>query len=91
MTQEPKPMYQVGDVVRVVGTPYEDCPFCWVSVMDECCGEEATIESVYWDNSRNTHGYTIDIDDYHCTWCENCFAVDQDLDESDSDLTVLFQ
>ena len=91
MTRGPESKYQIGDVVRVVDTPYKDCPFGWVGDMDECCSREATIEYVYWDNGRNIYGYIIDIDDYNCIWCENCFIVDQDLEESDLDPIALFQ
>ena len=91
MTQEPTPMYKIGDAVRIVDIPYTKCPFSWINYMDEFCGKEAIIEDVYWNEVRKTHGYVIDIDDNSCTWCENCFAIDQDLEESDADLAVLFK
>ena len=35
----------VGDKVRVVDEPYEDCPFTWVGGMTTMCGEIVTITS----------------------------------------------
>ena len=92
MIQEPKqPKYQIGEAVRIVDTPYMDCPFTWVGCMNDFCGKEATIVDLYWNENRKTYGYMIDLDNYSCTWCENCFVIDQDLEESDADLAVLFQ
>lgn len=89
MTQEPKPRFQVGDVVRIVDTPYNDCPFSWVEGMDDYCGWEVTIEDVFWVERHKTHGYLLDCDDGCCTWCENCFVREADIEESDSDISVL--
>ena len=91
MIQEPTPRYKIGDAVRIVDIPYTECPFSWIDYMNKFCGKEAIIEDVYWNENRKTHGYVIDIDDNSCTWCENCFAIDQDLEESDADLAVLFK
>lgn len=92
MTEErPKPRYQKGDIVRVVDEPYDDCPFEWIGEMDDYCGQTATITSATWNEWAGAWGYAIDIDEYCCTWCENCFIVDSDIEESDSDIKMLFQ
>lgn len=90
MTREPMPKFQVGDVVRIVDTPYMECPFTWVDEMTEYCGKEATITDVFWTERHKTHGYTLDIEDCYCTWCENCFVQEADIEESDSDMSVIF-
>lgn len=91
MTEVRESMYNVGDVVRVVDTPYNDCPFHWIDEMDEYCGKEAKIISACWIEGHKAYGYAIDIDEYGCTWCENCFAVESDIEESGSDINTLFQ
>lgn len=92
MTEErPQRTFQKGDVVRVVDEPYEDCPFEWISEMDECCGKEARITDVIWLGHLKAYGYTIDIDEYGFTWCENCFdSPIPDIEESDEDISTLF-
>lgn len=91
MIREPESRFKKGDVVRVVDTPYEDCPFEWIDDMDEYCGTETTITDVFWIERRNMYGYYIAADDRCCTWCENCFVMEPDLEESDSDISVLFE
>ena len=91
MTREPHPRFNIGDVVRIVDTPYHDCPFTWIDEMSDYCGEETTITDVYWNESSKTHGYSLDCDDGCCTWCENCFEPELDIEESDSDPNVLFE
>lgn len=92
MTEErPLPKYKKGDVVQVVDEPYVDCPFEWIGEMDECCGRVATITGVSWNEWHKDWGYSIDIDDYLCTWCENCFVAFTDIEESDVDINTLFQ
>ena len=92
MTEEnPKSRFKVGDIVQVVDEPYEDCPFEWIDEMDECCGKTATIKSVRWDNYYGQYAYGIDIDEYHCSWCERCFIEDSEIEESDSEIKMLFQ
>ncbi len=60
----------VGDKVRVVDEPYEDCPFTWVDGMTTMCGEIVTITSK--DPARGTYAYKIDGSRW--TWCGNCFV-----------------
>lgn len=92
MTVEiPKPRYQKGEIVRVVDEPYEDCPFEWIGAMDDCCGHEARIVDVSWIGRFGAYGYSIDIDECDCIWCENCFVVEPDLQESEFNPSILFQ
>lgn len=91
MTREPHPRFNIGDVVRIVDKPYHDCPFTWIDAMSDYCGEETTITDVYWFESSKTHGYSLDCDDGYCTWCENCFEPELDIEESDSDPNILFE
>lgn len=85
--------YKKGDIVRIVDAPYMECPFTWVEEMNEFCGQEATIISVFWVDRHNTYGYELEFetDDNYCTWCENCFSVEPDLVESDLHPLALFQ
>lgn len=91
MTQEPQPRFQIGDVVRIVDTPYAECPFTWVDEMTEFCGKEAVVIDVCWYDRYNAYGYCLDTEDCYCTWCENCFQIDAEIEESDIDLSILFQ
>lgn len=72
-TPRPSPVFNKGDAVRVVDTPYDECPFTWVSEMDKFCGMEVTIAESYWFESRKAYGYYIKEDKDCFTWCENCF------------------
>lgn len=92
MTEErPQSKFKKGDIVRVVDEPYEDCPFEWIGEMDDCCGKEAVITDMIWFGHRGIWGYYLDIDEYDCKWCENCFVVEPDLVESDLHPLALFQ
>lgn len=89
MTQEPQSMFQVGDVVRVVATPYTDCPLTWVSDMDYYCGREATISGATYDKNRKHWAYSLKGIPW--SWCENCFEPPiADIEESDEDISTLF-
>lgn len=89
MTQESQSMFQVGDVVRVVSTPYTDCPFSWVSDMDYYCGREATISAASYDKNRKLWRYNLRGSRW--SWCENCFEPPiADIEESDEDILTLF-
>lgn len=91
MTEErPQPKFKKGDIVRVVDEPYESCPFDWIDVMDECCGKTAAITSVSWAAGYATYAYGIDIDEYDCSWCENCFVEDSEIEESEANVADLF-
>ena len=77
--------YHVGDVVQVVPTPYEDCPFNWTASMDKWLGRVVVITNCY-----HSAGYNADV--YHIepvpcesnqgftpfsqtwSWCENCLS-----------------
>lgn len=63
--------FHVGDYVRVVDEPYDDCPFTWIDEMDIFCGREVLITGVGWSNNYNTYYY--EIEDCDCEWCANCF------------------
>ena len=90
MTEEKtQARYTKGDIVRVVDEPYKDCPFEWIGEMDDYCGQTATITSVTWNKWAKAWGYSIDIDEYCCTWCEDCFVPESDIEESDADISLL--
>lgn len=89
MTRESHSRFNVGDVIRIVDTPYHDCPFTWIDEMSDHCGEETTITEVYWSEAYKSYGYRLDCDDGCCTWCENCFAMEDDIEESDFDMSAL--
>lgn len=82
--KEPESTFKIHDIVRVVDTPYKDCPFGWTDEMDEFCGEETIITDVYWSADDNCHVYFITADREANPWCENCFVMEPDLEESDS-------
>jgi len=75
--------FEVGDIVTVVDTPYEDCPFSWVETMDEYVSRQAEITHKYMDDTFGTYGYSIDIDDGNHTWCGNCF-VEKEMPDFDT-------
>lgn len=93
MEREPQSKYKVGDTVRILDSPYMECPFTWVEEMTAFCGQEATVVDVVWVDRNNAHGYSLEFEsDYcYCTWCENCFGIEPDLVESDIHPSVLFQ
>ena len=74
----------VGDKVRVVDTPYTECPFTWVSGMTRMCGKIVTIASK--NNGSPTYCYTIKEASFN--WCGNCFVpleTEEDLPEIEDD------
>lgn len=91
MDGEYESKYNIGDVVKVVDVPYMDCPFSWADEMTEYCGQELTIVEVRWISHRKTYGYTLDgVFDF--VWCEGCFeSCSTEIEESDADLSILFQ
>ena len=68
---ESSPRFQVGDNVRVVDEPYENCPFHWVDEMTFFCGKEVQIRRVQWIYGTNSYAY--EIEGSSCDWCANCF------------------
>ena len=93
--------YHVGDVVQVVPTPYEDCPFNWTASMDKWLGRVVVITNCY-----HSAGYNADV--YHIepvpcesnqgftpfsqtwSWCENCFVpVGADTTEEDFEVSEI--
>lgn len=89
------PAYQVGDVVRVVDTPYRECPFTWASYMDHYCGCEYTVRSVDYSWYRKTYKYTLEKDGGHViniAWCSGCLTpvVDEFSEPSPSELDAWF-
>lgn len=84
------PKFNVGDIVRVVDEPYDDCPFLWVPSMTEYCGKEVTIASV-GDSGEDL--YRIEEDDGYCAWCENCFvpvSIEPDFEPASIDELQIF-
>ena len=65
--------WNVGDVVRIVDAPYEECPFTWVGTMNKYCSRGASICKKRFSEQYNTYQYIIDIDDGDHYWCGNCF------------------
>lgn len=61
----------VGDEVRVVDTPYMDCPFSWIDDMTKMCGKVATITRKQMDTGKGTYFYNIRGSQWN--WCGNCF------------------
>ena len=76
----------VGDKVRVVDTPYRDCPFTWIDDMTNMCGKVVTIIHKEVDNSKGTPYYNIRESQWN--WCGNCFVPlepEEDLPEIEDD------
>lgn len=94
MTQKPEPRFKAGEFVTVVQTPYTDCPFFWIGNMDKYCGYETRIASVTWLSDSKRYKYNIEADGCRFAWCENCFetpGTNTEIEESDFDISVLFQ
>ena len=88
--------YAVGDKVCILPEPPDDelakdIWVHWIDEMDDYCGQEARIVDVSWIEHFGAYGYSIDMDEYSCTWCENCFVVEPDLQESEFNPSILFQ
>lgn len=90
------PAYQVGDVVRVVDTPYLECPFTWIPYMDKYCGCECTVRGVEYSWVKRTYKYHLeqDADDIigGITWCSGCLTpvVEEFSEPSPSELDARF-
>lgn len=84
------PTFKVGDIVKIVETPFRECPFHWVSPMDDYCGMETVITGMHYSDSFSTYCYYIDADDSGYSWCSNCFVeVQTDIEESELSIDVL--
>lgn len=78
--------FDVGERVRIVGTPYTECPFSWVDSMTQYCSMEAEITAKTWSKRKETYYYRIDIDRNYHMWCGNCFeALQEDVPISEED------
>lgn len=90
------PAYQVGDVVRVVDTPYLECPFTWVSYMNKYCGCECTVRGVDYSWTHKTYKYRLEQggDDIikDILWCSGCLVpvVEEFSEPSQSELEAWF-
>lgn len=86
-----EPRFKIGDHVRIVDEPYEDCPHGWVSPMTHYCGRDAIITGVYAGTYEERDSYYLDVDDGYCSWCMNCFVLEPEVDikESDKDISFL--
>lgn len=84
--------YKVGDIVKIVDDPYDDCAFGWdYGEMDRYCGVETTITKVVWDEYEGRYAYSIAADDGDYNWCDGCLLQpDPELRESDVDLGILY-
>ncbi|WP_196033100.1 hypothetical protein [Flavonifractor plautii] len=82
--------FEVGDIVTIVDEPYFDCPFIWVSPMDEYLGAKTIIVKKDWSEEKGVYRYRIDIDNRNHVWCGNCFRAEPDFDVAeDSDIIDL--
>lgn len=77
------PVYRIGDVVRVVDKPYDQCSFGWMPSMDRFCGVTKTIRGICWVEALGIYGYRIDGTIY--TFCKNCFVPLTNEDDADYD------
>lgn len=86
------PIFNVGDVVKIVDTPFYECPFGWVGSMTSVCGRECTITEVGWHPSKRHHYYRTNRLP-NIMWCKDCLEeIDQtNLEESDFDIETLFK
>lgn len=88
----PSPMFNLGDTVRVVDSPFEQCKFVWIRSMDEYCGKEAVISSVRWSRAKGAYRYELSIDEWGHGWCEGCLEdPSAELEPADMDVSFLYQ
>lgn len=83
------PLYEEGEVVRVIRTPYKDCESVltgvrehhieWVDEMNVLCGEAVTISLV--DESDGTYK----IEESNLWWCNSFFESDSFISEDEQD------
>ena len=85
--QMPAQLFQVGDVVRIVYEPYMRCPFNWVPDMDECCGVLTAVREVHFRSDKKVWQYKVA--GFAWSWCENCFVIEQEIEESATDIAML--
>lgn len=73
-------MFQVGDLVSISPNA-TNCTFGCNGEMMDLIGYETMITSV-WVTNEDEDAYSIEADNGHWTWSENCFiAVDENEDE----------
>lgn len=70
--EEGHPTFQPGDTVLVVSTPYDKCPFHWVSMMDEWCDRIVTIIDADYSYTHKRYKYMIE-EVPGIIWCVDCF------------------
>ncbi len=87
---EGNPRFHVGDYVRVVDSPYNNCPFGWIGEMTRFCGEEVQIRDAWWVPDKRTYAYTVEGSG--CAWCVNCFneIADTIPEQTESDFLEAF-
>ena len=87
---ESNPRFHIGDHVRVVDSPYNNCPFVWVDEMTLFCGKEVRIIDAWWGFDTNTDTYQIEGSP--CYWCTNCFneIADTIPEQTESDFLEAF-
>lgn len=81
------PTYHVGEVVRVVDRPYNQCPFWWTPGMNKYCGATTEIKKVPWSESRGCYEYKV----FGCgnySFCKNCFAPQEEEDDIEYNPTM---
>ena len=84
------PRFHIGDHVRVVDSPYNDCPFVWIDEMTLFCGKEVRIINAWWNSVNNAYAYIIEGPS--CVWCANCFneIADTIPEQTESDFLEAF-
>lgn len=78
------PTYHVGDVVRFVDEPYNQCPFWWTPGMNKYCGVTTEIREVLWVERSGCYAYkAIGCNNY--SFCKNCFVTQEEEDDTEYD------
>ena len=79
------PEYNIGDIVRIVSKPYRECPFTWVSNMDNYCGRKAEITDKWYSEWYGQYGYSVNVDGACFNWCGNCFESPEEFYTANQD------
>ena len=79
------PEYNIGDMVRIVSKPYKECPFTWVSSMDNYCGMEAEITDKRYSAAYGQYKYSVNVDGNRFGLCGNCFESSEEFYAANQD------
>ena len=86
------PIFKIGDVVRVVDSPNDECPYGWNEKMSSYCGFETTIKKVEPYDHDGGWVYRLKIDGGRWMWCDNSIILSSacaEIDESDASIDML--